>query len=163
MVTTLNLNALGQQHGAWVERMGWHNKTVLEGLALIASEIGEANAECVGRFDREKFGEELADIVLRTVDMAFTENVNLDDAVAQVNISWQSLTLNGRMAEILIDYAAWTNTARKTELGPDFHAGMVRFIARVLDLARQLDIDLQDHLRRKVAKNELRGTRGRII
>lgn len=34
----MNINDICTQ----VERMGWHNKTVLEALALIASEVGEA-------------------------------------------------------------------------------------------------------------------------
>ena len=49
----------------WVERMGWHNKTVLEALALIASEVGEAVNECRGDEPTDAFGEELADICER--------------------------------------------------------------------------------------------------
>lgn len=163
MVTDFDLNALGDVHSAWVERMGWHNKTVLESLALIASEIGEAAAECIGAVDLEKFGEELADIILRAVDLAKTEGVNLNDEVAKVTFTWTTTTPPERIAEILAGYATWTNSARNAALGPDFGQGMALVVAQVIDLAAACGIDLQEHVRLKVAKNELRGTRGRII
>lgn len=163
MVTRLDLNANSDVHSAWVERMGWHNKTVLESRALIASELGEAAAECIGTVNREKFGEELADIILRTADLAKTEGVNLNEEVSKVTVAWQTTTLPERIAEILAGYATWTNSARKAALGPDFGQGMALVVAQVIDLAGTCGIDLQEHVRLKVAKNELRGTRGRII
>ena len=33
---SLGINQLCGKHYDWVERMGWHNKTVLEALALVA-------------------------------------------------------------------------------------------------------------------------------
>lgn len=165
MVTaaSLDLNAISEVHYDWVERMGWHNKTVLESLALIASELGEAAGECVGTFNCARFGEELADVILRVADLAKTEEVNLNAEVAKVQVNWQTSTLPTRIAETLVDYAAWSNAARKRELGPDFGQGMALVTARVLDLAAASGIDLQEQVRLKIAKNELRGTRGRII
>ena len=61
----------------WVERMGWHNKTTLESLALISSEVGEAVNECRGEKPSSDFGSELADIILRTVDLAETEGIDI--------------------------------------------------------------------------------------
>jgi NTP pyrophosphatase (non-canonical NTP hydrolase) len=49
--------------------MGWHNKTPLEYLALICSEVGEAANECRGVTPSADFGEECADIILRTLDV----------------------------------------------------------------------------------------------
>jgi len=163
MVVPFDLNAISDVHSAWVERMGWHNKTVLESLALIASELGEAAAECIGSVNPEKFGEELADILLRTADLAKTEGVNLNEEVAKVTVTWTTTTLPERIAEILVGYATWTNSARTAALGPDFGHGMAVVVAQVIDLAGTCGIDLQEHVRLKVAKNELRGTRGRII
>lgn len=68
------------QHN-WVERMGWHNKTVLEALALIASEVGEAVNECRGEEPTEKLGEELADIILRTLDLAEWQGIDIEKAI----------------------------------------------------------------------------------
>ena len=90
----MDINDIATRHYEWVEQMGWHNKTVLEALALIASEVGEAAAESgdndamlaalaritesIGRAANqcrkgevgENFGTELADIILRTLDLA---------------------------------------------------------------------------------------------
>jgi NTP pyrophosphatase (non-canonical NTP hydrolase) len=74
----LTINEIAAKHSAWVERMGWHNKTVLESLALIASEVGEAVNECRGYTPTAEFGTELADIILRTLDLAHTQGIDLD-------------------------------------------------------------------------------------
>lgn len=163
MVVNFSLNALSRQHSAWVERMGWHNKTVLEGLALIASEIGEAQAECIGTLNLKQFGEELADIALRILDMAATENVDLDAEIRAISLTWRSNRLTERVGEVLIEYANWTNTARNPILGAEFHRGMATVLARVLSVADFGCIDLQRELHRKIEINERRGTRGRII
>ena len=65
----------------WVERMGWHNGTVLEKLALIASEVGEAVNECRGDEPTEEFGIELADICLRVFDLAHEQGINLEQCI----------------------------------------------------------------------------------
>ena len=61
--------------------MGWHNKTVLEALALIASEVGEAVNECRDITPTENFGEELADIILRTLDLAEWQGIDLESCI----------------------------------------------------------------------------------
>jgi NTP pyrophosphatase (non-canonical NTP hydrolase) len=159
----IDFNAISDRHHAWVERMGWHNKTVLESLALIASEIGEAAGECVGEIHISRFGEELADIVLRCTDLAKTEGVNLNYEVARARFEWVGITALERLAEVFVDYAAWSNTARKPQLGPDFGEAMGRVVARVVDIAETYAIDLHEEVQLKLAKNEIRGTRGRPI
>ena len=77
----MDLNELGAKHYEWVERMGWHNKTVLEALALIASEVGEAVNECRGEKPTQLLGEELADIILRVVDLAQVQHIDLQQEV----------------------------------------------------------------------------------
>jgi len=101
----MDLNDLAARHYEWVEQMGWHNKTVLEALALIASEVGEAAAECsgnetalaalarvteaIGRTANqcrgaeptENFGTELADIILRTADLAQLYKIDLNAVI----------------------------------------------------------------------------------
>ncbi|MDR6389163.1 MazG nucleotide pyrophosphohydrolase domain-containing protein [Paraburkholderia phenoliruptrix] len=75
------INELCDRQYDWVERMGWHNKTVLEALALIASEVGEAVNECRGEEPTDAFGEELADILLRTFDLAKWQGIDLEAAI----------------------------------------------------------------------------------
>ena len=77
----MEINKLAAKQHDWVERMGWHNKTVLEALALICSEVGEAVNECRHDTPSENFGEELADIILRTVDLAHWQGVDLDKVI----------------------------------------------------------------------------------
>jgi len=66
----VNINYIAKKHWKWVEGMKWHNKTWLECMALVASEVGEAIQE-VRRdaVSKPKLGEELADIILRTLDL----------------------------------------------------------------------------------------------
>lgn len=72
----MHLNEIATKHHDWVEQMGWHNKTVLEALALIASEVGEAVNECRGEEPTEKLGTELADIIVRTLDLMIWQGID---------------------------------------------------------------------------------------
>ena len=74
----MNINQLAKQNYDWVERMGWHNKTTLEALALVASEVGEAINECRGENPTDNFAEELADIVLRVLDIAHWQGIDIE-------------------------------------------------------------------------------------
>lgn len=77
----MEINELAAKQYDWVERMGWHNKTVLEALALIASEVGEAVNECRGDKPSSEFGTELADIILRVVDLAHWQGIDLSATI----------------------------------------------------------------------------------
>jgi NTP pyrophosphatase (non-canonical NTP hydrolase) len=77
----MDINEIAAKQHDWVERMGWHNKTVLEALALIGSEVGEAVNECRGDEPTEEFGTELADIILRTADLAHTHGIDLASTI----------------------------------------------------------------------------------
>ena len=77
----MNINQIAERNYQWVEEMGWHNKTVLEALALVASEVGEAINECRHEQPTEAFGEELADIVLRVLDIAHWQNIDIEQEI----------------------------------------------------------------------------------
>lgn len=79
----MDINEIAERQYDWVERMGWHNKTVLEALALIASEVGEAVNECRGEAPTPEFGAELADIILRVADLAQWQGVDLSAAISE--------------------------------------------------------------------------------
>lgn len=72
----MQINEIAAKHNDWVHRMGWHNKKVLEYLALIASEVGEAVNECRGETPTEKLGTELADIILRALDLMMQQGID---------------------------------------------------------------------------------------
>ena len=78
----MKLNEIAEKNYQWVEKMGWHNKTPLEALALVASEVGEAIKECRNEKPTEAFGEELADIVLRVLDLAHWQGVDIEKEIA---------------------------------------------------------------------------------
>jgi NTP pyrophosphatase (non-canonical NTP hydrolase) len=79
-MTILELQII--QH-TWVERRGWHNKTRLEYLALLASEVGEAINEARNTSVNEAYYYELADIALRLFDLAEVEGINLEEYILQ--------------------------------------------------------------------------------
>lgn len=77
----MNINDIAEKNYLWVEKMGWHNKTTLEALALVASEVGEAINECRHEVPSDAFGEELADIILRVVDIAYWQGINIEQEI----------------------------------------------------------------------------------
>lgn len=79
------LNELAKEHYDWIENTNphWHNKTVLECLALIASEVGEAVNEARGKEITDNFKYELADIVLRVLDLSYQLNIDLDLSIKE--------------------------------------------------------------------------------
>lgn len=77
----MNIDQIAKQNYEWVEKMGWHNKTPLEALALIASEVGEAINECRNESPTDAFGEELADIVLRVLDLAHWQGIDIQNEI----------------------------------------------------------------------------------
>lgn len=86
----MDINEIAAQNFAWVERMGWHNKTTLEALALVASEVGEAINECRGDKPTDNFPEELADIVLRVLDIAHWQGIDMEkELLSKMHINEQ--------------------------------------------------------------------------
>ncbi|MGB1263016.1 MAG: MazG nucleotide pyrophosphohydrolase domain-containing protein [Cognaticolwellia sp.] len=93
----MNINKLAEQNYNWVERMGWHNKTTLEALALVASEVGEAINECRGEQPTEDFAEELADIVLRVLDIAHWQGIDMEKELLAKMAKNQQRGTRGRL------------------------------------------------------------------
>jgi len=79
----MTINDTAKNNYEWVEKMGWHNKTVLEALALVASEVGEAINECRNEKPTDAFGEELADIVLRVLDIAHWQGIDIEQEITK--------------------------------------------------------------------------------
>lgn len=92
----MQINEIAARQYDWVERMGWHNKTVLEALALIASEVGEAVNECRGEAPTSEFGTELADIILRVADLAHWQGIDLAAMIAAKMIANEARGTRGR-------------------------------------------------------------------
>ncbi len=159
----MNLNLLAKQHYEWVEAMNWHNKTVLEALALIASEIGESAFEHLDSTPTNHFGEELADIMLRTLDLGCWQNVNMDKEVEHSVIDWKYKDVPKMFMQLNYEFGNLVNTARKENLDYNFHKSLGLFLKSVLDIAEFTNIDLEKEILAKMEINLQRGTRGRII
>ena len=71
-------DALGQVNGEQVDASDVGVR--LSKLMLVTTEVAEA-AEAVRHGDQENFGEELADIVIRVMDLAEATGVNLEQAI----------------------------------------------------------------------------------
>lgn len=85
------------------EENGWHPQgedidhvTIIAWLALVVTEVSEA-IECVRKNNMETkinddsgkiegFGSEMADIVIRTLDIAETLGINLEDEITKKNL-----------------------------------------------------------------------------
>jgi len=79
----MKINELARKQHDWLVSVGWVGKTTpLEDIALIASEIGEAANECRGEKPTEKFGSELADIILRTLGLAEKEGIDMEAEIS---------------------------------------------------------------------------------
>jgi len=77
-----DINAIAARQWQWVESVGWHkDKRPLEFVALIASEVGEVANECRDDVPSDALGEELADVILRALDMAHHFGLDIEAAI----------------------------------------------------------------------------------
>ncbi|MEX3983733.1 hypothetical protein AB4Y45_32645 [Paraburkholderia sp. EG287A] len=177
MSEVADLTALAGRHHDWVERMGWHNKTTLETLGLIGTEIVEAQEEillyqelplhlkpaCYDGF-WTRLSEEMADITLRLMDLSVTAGFDLTVIAERAGPSaWKSRVAENAIAELLIDWKQCMNAARKAKLDEDFMQKFGRLVRRVLDYAEVVEMDLLGEVLRKMAINAENGTRGRLM
>lgn len=156
-------NELAVKHHDWVERMGWHNKTILESLALIGSEVGEAAHEYI--VDRDNLlAEELADIMLRSIDLLHSLHVDIDQCIQEAAYHpWECDEVPDLVMEIMVDFAKAVNAARSLPVDLSFNDAMGRIMKRVMLIAEGIgDVVLYDEVVQKMKINEQRGTRGRI-
>ena len=80
-IGSTRLNTMGPWLKAWVIDMGWGNSTNLEKLAMITSEIGEAVNECRGNHQNDNFRLEVADILIRTLVLASSNDIDIEQAI----------------------------------------------------------------------------------
>jgi NTP pyrophosphatase (non-canonical NTP hydrolase) len=187
----MNIVEATARHSAWVGEMGWHDKSTLEYLALIGSEIGEAVAEAPKNCVTPEFGSELMDIVLRVIDCAYTHDVILLQEVARIlEVSSEELptysfgrlaaaaytsekfmdpkanknpSVLERLADILPDLANAMNDCRKHERAPSFGRNLTLVLLKALCYAHFEGIDVDATISAKLKKNFLKGNKGRIV
>lgn len=81
----MNLHQMQLDHREFIVEMGWANtKTPLEAVALFHEEVAELGHELRQReVSDSKVSDELADIVLRAMDLASDLQIDLEIAVLQ--------------------------------------------------------------------------------
>lgn len=177
MSEVLDLTELASRHHAWVDRMGWHNKTTLESLGLIGTEIVEAQEQILlyqelplhlkpAAYDNfwTELREELADITLRLMDLSITLGFDLTVLAGRAGASnWKSRLAENAIAELLIDWKQCMNAARKARIDEDLMEKFGRLARRVMDYAAVVEVDLLGQVLRKMAINTENGTRGRTM
>lgn len=162
------IRALSRRVHAWVESVGWHNKSDLAALSLISSEIGEAANECRGASPTPDFGPELADVLLRVADFAECHRLDLDFEISSLHKSCCKLSFG--LADplellALVAYAlgdaigAVIDDPESPRLGPP----IARMIILVGIIAKEQGIDIIAEANSKMDVNEARGTRGRLV
>lgn len=79
----MEFNELARKHNDWRNAQAYRDATVLEHLALLASEVGEVVNECRGDTDDFSIAArlELADVVLRAMGIADAFGFDLEQAI----------------------------------------------------------------------------------
>lgn len=159
----MTYNEFSARHHAWVEAMGWHKRSNLEAMAMIYSEIGESVDEMNPHGLNPAFAGELADIVLRTVDMAIENRIDVDFERQHYSPDRPAYrTVSACLLRITSVLAKGVNAAR----GNDQDGITDSLIGTLLlceEIAARQSIDLQSVVEQKINVNLTRGSRGRAI
>lgn len=161
-----DINKLAQIHSEWVEEMGWNNKSPLELLGLIGSEIGESIEECKNGIPTARFGEELSDIVLRIMHVGHLYNVDLKNLLETTYIEWTLIKyplIKDQLLELVVDWSKWMNSVRKEIPDEKFIPDMGKILTKVFFIAIQNNISLPEEIERKMELNLTKGNRGRKV
>ncbi len=162
------LNEIGNKHFLWVQKMNWHTTTDLECLALILSEVDEAYRE-IDQNNLEEYAFELADIVLRVLDLAKrhgysidVENIEKDTTIKQIEINQYRVQNEHDLAQLAFFIGRNVNYCREAETNPQLRNNLMIMIQKTILIAQKNKIDLIDKLETKLIKNELRGKINRL-
>lgn len=167
------LHQMALAHHQWIEDMGWHNKTTLATLGLIATEIGEAINECRGEEPSRHFAEEVADIVLRIMDLDISMPLGIFRDDLSTSIHHESMRLEAMREDpeqTHIDYltplyALLGDAIRGSMSGRQAQSSLYAPLKRIVAFCFAIthDHDLMGAITQKMNKNLARGTRGRTF
>lgn len=159
----MTYNDLGARHYAWVEEMGWHNRSHLEAFGMIYSEVGEAAGEITPQGISNEFPLELADIVLRSVDEAIVLGLNIDFERQHYSPDRPAYrTIQACLLQMTTELGKGVNAARSNDV-EGMATSLVRTLMLCEETASRSSIDLQAITESKMLANHGRGNRGRKI
>ncbi|MBD8681228.1 MULTISPECIES: hypothetical protein [Pseudomonas] len=159
----MTYNEFSTRHHAWVEAMGWHKRTNLEAMAMIYSEVGESVDEMTSQGMTSKFPGELADIVLRTVDMALENGINVDFERQHYSPDRPAYRTTQACLLCITSVLAKGVNASRTQDADSIIDSLVGTLLLCEEIAARQSIDLQSVIEQKIEINLARGSRGRSI
>lgn len=150
-------------HHAWVEAMGWHNRTHLEAFGMICSEVGEAAAELTPSGFTDRLASEIADIALRCLDQAMVLGLKIDFERAHCpGDRPRYRTLKECLLQMTIELAGGINGARGG-VSDIMAVSLIRTLMLCEEACEAADASLATELDNKIAMNRAKGHRGRTI
>jgi len=159
----MTYNEFSTRHHAWVGAMGWHKRSNLEAMAMIYSEVGESVDEMTAQGLTPHFSGELADIVLRTVDMAIENQINIDFERQHYSPDRPAYrTVSACLLGITSVLAKGVNAARANNID-GITDSLIGTLLLCEEIAAGQCIDLQSVIEQKIDVNLARGSRGRAI
>lgn len=162
------INKIAKAHFDWVESKSWHNKSPLESIALIGSEIGEAVQEVFNKNDSLR-DLEIADIYLRCIDLAVENNIDLDENRKKqithyhnFNVSNYGYHVVQHLAYLTVPLAKLANTTRHEKLPKEFSETLINFMLEIEKISVYNHIDLINNVAEKIEINLTKDHKDRI-
>jgi NTP pyrophosphatase (non-canonical NTP hydrolase) len=162
------INTLAQKHFNWIQSKNWNSKSQLESIALIGSEIGEAFQEVFSN-NNELLEFEIADIYLRTINLAIENNMDLDkeranqfDYYIKLNLSKYGSQILEHLAYLTIPLAQLANTTRYEKLPPEFNTTLICFLLTIEKICNFHNIPLLEKVEQKIIINQTKDHAKRI-
>ena len=174
----MTLLQIADQHYKWIESVGWARKrTPIENLGRIGSEIGELINECRGEDAlSENFDEELADVILASITAikesqhpdAF-ENCELWIVAKRCYESNYFPELEVRAFPTIFGAVSYGFVVIGNAINEDNRRGNQKIavhriheiINYFLAVAHKAGVNINDAMIEKMAKNQIKGNRGR--
>ncbi len=176
------LSQFADEHYEWIESVGWAGvRTPLESLGRIGSEIGELVNECRGDKLGDGFADEISDVILSCI--TFIKEVQFEDMFSSRDpATIAEATFNGTvypqsrvsgfstmLEAVSYGYNVLGDVIREYDRngiknGNSRRIVIFRAIAIAdyfLAVAYKAGININDALTEKMAKNKIKGNRGR--
>ena len=178
------LAQFANEHYEWIESVGWAGvRTPLESLGRIGSEIGELVNECRGDSLGDGFSDEISDVILSCITFIkenqaqgrFNDYSGINGMSAAIYVRNTYPISKAREFKSIFEAVSYgfvvlSDVITEHERCKDEMTGAAMEIvifraSTLLDyflaVARKSDINISQALTEKMAKNEIKGNRGR--
>jgi hypothetical protein len=164
------MQKIAETHYKWVVEMNWTKSSVLSKLTLVGSEIGEAADECRGSTLSDNFKYEISDIVLRILALTEEHAIPVGDlnlTPEYVNDLHTSTFKNLNNLDALSIFIVKLGHAISEYIRYGLSNNFWKFLFSIIEysyfISYKNNIDLNDVMQNKIAKNIIRGSKGRLV